>query len=339
MLRIGMVGIGGLGQMHLRNYLKFDDVEVVALADLDKNLREGKFADIEVNLGKPDESVKIGAVRSYADYHEMYADDDIDVVSICLPTDLHAGAAITALEAGKNVFCEKPIAITVEQGRHMLDAAVANHKTLMIGHSLRFKADYLAVERILQSGIYGKVLAASFARCGAAPGWGSGNWFSSPKRSGGAVVDLHIHDADLCVWWWGKPADISAGGAFVGDSPNILHSRWRYENGPAVQFETSWDPTGTVPFYYGFRIIFEKATAIFDSRTSKGIELFTETESGKNILEDMEQTHHLELEDRYFLDCVSQNRFPDRCPPAESLLALECVIEEARQLKRLCQER
>ena len=205
----------------------------------------------------------------------------------------------------------------------MLDAAKAAGKLLMIGHCLRFFPEYLAADEVIRSGKHGKALSASFTRCGGIPDWGSENWFQNPARSGGAVIDLHIHDVDIALWWFGAPAKIQA----AGKAPNLIYSRWHYPSGPVVQFECGWDPTPKSPFYYSFKIILERATILFDMRL--GLQLAT-----ADKLESIPLTglSGYEAEDNYFLDAILHGGNLDRCQPSAALAALEAATETARQL-------
>jgi len=329
MMRIGMIGLGLMGQIHLKNYLAHPEAEIVALADADPDRRVGRFAAVAGNLDVSLEGLKVDPARSFEDYRDLCAADGIDAVAVSLPSDLHEDAVVRALEAGKHVFCEKPMALRPEQGQRMVAATAASGKTLMIGHCLRFWPEYVAVAKLLKAGKHGRALGASFARCGAAPKWGHQQWFASAARSGGAVVDLHIHDADLAVWWWGRPAEISAGGGWINGSPNLLHSRWSYESGLSAQFEAVWEPSSTAPFYYGFKITLERATVMFDSRNKLGLRLAA---GGEVKRMRVRKDSAYAVQDKYFVDCLIAGKRPDRCPPEQSLLTLECVCEEARQL-------
>jgi len=320
MLHLGIAGVGGLGQLHLKNYLKRRDVQVVALGT-----RTGKIITGQTNLNEAGQSIVPADAVVHTGYEPVCDDPRIDVVSVNLPTDLHAPAAIRALENGKHVFCEKPIARHPADAHRMRAAAKASGKLLMIGHCLRFFPEYVAARNIIRSGQYGKVLGASFARSGGMPTWGSEQWFTKPARSGGAVIDLHIHDVDVALWWWGAPARIEA----TGISPNLIFSHWHYAHGPAVQFECTWDPVPRSPFYYNFKIILERATLLFDTRTSHGLRLATDA-----TLESvpLDKTSGYEQEDNYFLDAIINGGNLDRCPAAAGALALECAAETARQL-------
>ncbi len=329
MLRIGLAGVGGLGKTHLLNYLQHPGADVVALADIDEDRRSGNLADVGFNIEREGQS-SFSPQRSYSDYRELCRDSELDVVSIALPTDLHCDATILALESGKHVFCEKPIALTSEDGHRMVDAAKSSGKTLMIGHCLRFWPEYIEVEKIIRSQEHGKALAASFSRFCSLPFWGTpDNWFAQTERSGGPVIDLHVHETDLCNWWWGKPDAISATGAHLGEIPTTLHSRWKYNNGPAIQFDTGWEPGTNGLFYFNFKITFERATLLLDSRNDAGLQLVT-TEGARKI--EVESADPYAAQDRYFLDCLAHEKPADRCPPADSVAALECAVEEARQM-------
>lgn len=324
MLHIGIAGVGGLGRMHLRHYLKRKDVHVVSLATL-----SGKISDGATNLGPSQESIVPAGAVVHAGYENVCDDPNVDMVSVNLPTDLHAAATIRALENGKHVFCEKPIALNTTDAQRMIDAAKAAGKLLMIGHCLRFFPEYVAADEIIRSGKHGKVLGASFTRSGGAPTWGSQGWFMKPERSGGAVIDLHIHDVDVALWWWGRPAKIEAAGSY----PHIIYSRWQYADGHVAQFESAWDPATSAPFYYNFKILLESASLIFDTRTEKGLQLAAD---GKIESVALPQVHGHELEDHYFIDAILNGGNLDRCPPEAALAALECAVATAEQLER-CQ--
>ncbi len=320
MIRIGIAGGGAWGQLHLANFLKHPQAKVVAVAT-----RSGQLRDAHPNREQVRSVRDLTDLRRHTDFRELCTATDIDAVCVALPTHLHAEATILALKSGKHVLCEKPMALTTEEARQMLDTAKTSGKTLMIAHCLRFWPEYVAAERIVRSDRYGRAVAASFSRCGGLPPWGSDNWFNDPRRSGGAVIDLHIHDADICVWLWGKPEQISASGVH----PNHVHSHWRYKDGPAVQLEAAWDSVAHKDFYFNFRIALERATLFFDTRLSPTLRLAT-AQSVEAVPTD--STSGYEAEAHYFLNSLLGGKPVDRCPPTESLLSLECCVDTARQL-------
>jgi predicted dehydrogenase len=330
MFRIGIAGVGGLGQVHLRNYLKMDDVAVTALADLVPERRSGKIAGGEVNISElAGGGTDVGQVQSFDDYRPLCKEADVDMVCVALPTDLHADAAIAALEAGKHVLSEKPMALSAVDAQRMIDAAAAADRKLMIGQVLRFAKVYQRTLDEMQSGRHGKVLAVMMSRRGRAAS-GLGGWFREPARSGGAVVDLHLHDVDTALWWFGMPASIEAGGARRGESYDIIHSRWQYEGGPSVQFECYWD-AGT-PFTFDFRVVMENATLIYELGGGKGLQLATP--EGVTTLDETPVGQAYFDEDRYFIDCVKSGRAIEQCDPRDSKRSLEVAMQTREAMAR-----
>jgi predicted dehydrogenase len=318
MLQVGIAGVGGLGTVHLKTLLKMKDkVNVAALADPVEERRTGKklTAETNLNLGQ-EEAANIGAVRCYNDWKELCLDPDLDIVVIAMPSDLHANAAVMALENGKHVFCEKPMALSREECQSMLDAEKASGKTLMVGQCLRFYPTYVAAKKIMDSGKFGKPLAALMNRFGGTP---RSSWFADITRSGGVNLDLHIHDIDAALWWWGKPANIIT--KTVGTMPNAtaVLSRWDYADGLTVQIEASWD--AGIPFAATFRIIMENATL----RTNgNALELITKDGIKEVPLDEM-GGHAAEV--HYFIDRVMQDQAVLRCLPEESALAVAYALK------------
>ena len=232
------------------------------------------------------------------------------------------------MEHGKDVFCEKPMALTVADCQRMLEARDAAGKVLMIGHVLRFWGPYVAAKEIIDSERYGRVLGASLRRVCNMP---LSAWFADPKRSGGAAMDLHIHDVDIALWFWGEPETIIAGGGAMGGAPQLIHSLWRYPDGPSVQLECCWDAGS--PFSCELRIIMEKGTVLFDSRDGEALKLLAK--DGVETLTTGFMGDALLAEDEYFLSCVTENAAPKRCMPENSMAAIRCAIETARQLKAM----
>ncbi|MCE5276809.1 MAG: Gfo/Idh/MocA family oxidoreductase [Planctomycetaceae bacterium] len=320
MLRLGIAGVGGLGQLHLKNYLQLADlVRVEALADpIEDRRTPGKLGMSAVNFDAGAAAVEVATnIRSYDDYSGLCRDKDIDVIAIATPSDLHAAAAVMALENGKHVFTEKPMALNEADCRRMLDAAAASGKKLMVGQVLRFWPTYVEAARLIKSGTYGKPLSAVFRRYGGNPG----RWFAEEARSGGVPLDLHIHDADTALAWFGRPDEVTA--TVRGDlNPiHVIVSHWRYDNGPACIFEARWD-VGT-PFNFECCVTMEKATLRFGANIEGGLQVI---QAGKVETLPVDTGWGFLPEDRYFLQCIRDNKPVDRCPPEESMLAVKYAM-------------
>jgi len=314
MLRAGVAGVGNLGKVHVRSLLALPDlVRVEALADPAASRRTGQDLRTKgLNLGiGSEETATTGAVRSYEDYRELCRDQELDVVVIATPSDLHAAAAVLALENGKHVFTEKPMALNVPDCRRMLDAARAAGRTLMVGHCLRFYPEYVAAGEIMKSGKYGKVLTASLGRHGGRPG----GWFAQLERSGGVNLDLHIHDIDTALWWWGRPDEVMSRTLDANPGAAAVLSQWRYANGPEVSLAASWD-AGTSFFAY-FRIILERATLVYEAGKLKVI-----TKGNSELVDLTGQVGGHRAEIVYFIQCLIDGRPVERCRPDDSALAV-----------------
>jgi predicted dehydrogenase len=195
----------------------------------------------------------------------MLAKANLDAVSITLPTYLHPKTSIKALSAGVNVMCEKPMALKSKACEKMIEEAERSGKVLQIGHCVRFWPEYAKAKEIIDSGKYGKVLAALFQRLGAAPTWSIDNWFLDEKRSGGMALDLHIHDTDYVQYLFGMPKAVSSFGAEKPDG-GLLHivTQYLYDDNIVVTAEGGWGMMPTFGFEMSFNIVMEKATLVYD---------------------------------------------------------------------------
>ncbi len=316
MLRVGVAGVGGLGTLHLRTLLAMNDrVRVEALGDPIEDRRAGSKLTSQTNLQLEDNSeLTVTDIRSYDDYSDVCKDPELDMVCLATPSDLHANGVIQAVENGKHVFTEKPMALNREDCQRMMDAAVANGKLLMVGQCLRFFPAYVQAKEIMDSGRFGKPLAAVMHRYGGRPG----RWFAEIERSGGVNLDLHIHDIDAALWWWGEPDMTTSKTVRAENGVQAVLSTWTYNDGPSVQLEATWD--AGIPFVADFRLVLEEAT--LDCRDGK---LMQYTKGAKQEIALQGPGGHA-AEMHYFVDCVMNGKPVDRCPPLESALSVQYAL-------------
>lgn len=246
MLKVGIIGCGFMGRMHANVYGLLEGAELVAAADLKKEKAEA--------LGVP----------GYATLEEMLAAHDLDVVDVCLPTYLHREYTVKAAEAGKHVFCEKPMALTVEDADAMIAATEKAGVRLMIGHCIRFWPEYALLKQMADDQRYGKLLSVNFTRYGEFPFWSEGNWLADESKSGGGALDMHIHDTDFALYLKGKPASMVSHGTRDHRGVNQIFSTFRYDDGTVLHLEGGWNLPRHTPFKMAFRAIFERAAAIMD---------------------------------------------------------------------------
>lgn len=258
-LRVAIVGFGGIARVHNTAYHRLINegfpVEVVAVCE--KNTARVR-ENVTINLGGEqaalDESVHI-----YSDVDELIAKEDFDMADICLPTFLHKDFSIKLLRAGKHVLCEKPMALSSSDCDEMIAAAKESSRILMIGMCLRFDPCYNYLKQTIDSGEMGELKYLTMYRHSVYPIWGAD--FSNFDRTGGCILDTHIHDVDIARYLLGEPTSISS--VWHNDLPHcqVVNSRLNY-NGLPVIIDCAWDEARDIPFKAGYRAIFEKGSLV-----------------------------------------------------------------------------
>ena len=212
-LKVAVIGNGGISGVHLRGYSLNPDVEIYALCDIN-----------EERLNRRGDEYHVDPARRFTDVNEMLAAcPEIEAVSVCTWNAAHAQCAIAALNAGKHVLCEKPMAMTVEEAEAMQAAAEKNNKLLMIGFVRRFGNDCAIMKDFIDNGYFGDIYyaKATYLRRKGCPG----GWFGDKARSGGGpLIDLGVHIIDLCRYLMGNPKPVSVYGATfnkLGNRSNI----------------------------------------------------------------------------------------------------------------------
>ena len=191
-IRIAILGCNFMGSSHARCYSLIDGVDVVAVADLNEEVAQS-VAD------------KFGA-KVYTDAEKLINECELDAIDICLPTFLHTKFALLAMEKKiPYIFIEKPVALTREDAATLIEAQKKSGAKIQIGQVLRFWKEYAYLKEVIDSKKYGNVVNAAFNRLSPSPTWSKGNWVRNSKLSGGAIVDLHIHDIDFMLYTFGTP--------------------------------------------------------------------------------------------------------------------------------------
>lgn len=245
--KIGIIGVGGISNVHIAAYQKNPDVELYAFCDID-----------EEKLRKKGELY--GIKRLYTDANEMLAAlPELDAVSVCTWNSEHAPCAIAALNAGKHVLCEKPMAVNAELARRMIEAAERNQRVLMVGFVRRFGQDCRLVKDFIDAGALGEIYfaKAKYIRRNGNPG----GWFGDRSRSGGGpLIDLGVHVIDLLRYLMGnlKPVSVTAA-TFdkLGNRPDIKLSSGSYRSETATE-----NPINTVEDFATALIRFENGAVL-----------------------------------------------------------------------------
>lgn len=269
MIGIGLVGIGFMGWIHYLAYRKLAGARLAAICSRNERRLEGDWTGIQGNFGPPGERVDLTGVAGYRDFAELLADPAVDLVDLCLPPHLHADAAIEALEAGKHVLVEKPIALRPEDADRMVAAARRCNRKLLTAHVLPFFPEYRYVLDAVRSGRWGKFRGGIFKRLISEPTW-IPDFFDADK-CGGPVVDLHVHDAHFLQLLAGQAIRVASRGRMRGDVVEFLTTQFEFADPDTQVMAVSGVlPQQGRPFVHGFEVYLERATLLYESAVLVG---------------------------------------------------------------------
>lgn len=220
-VNVGVIGVGAMGQNHVRVYSKLKNANLLAISDLMK----GTLAEL---------SRKYDTV-GYVDYDNILKMPEIEAVSVCVPTTYHYEVVMSAIEHGKHVLVEKPIAFTLDEAKEMVEAAEEAGVKLATGHVERFNPAVLEAKRLIEEGAIGEVVSASAKRVGPFP----------PRiKDVGVTVDLAIHEVDIMFYLFDSPASrvYANMGSRLEKCEYEDHAElmMKFENGMVGILETNW---------------------------------------------------------------------------------------------------
>src|SRR5215213_8097481 len=249
-MRVGLVGAGFMGGVHLNAYAAIPEVEVVGVADA---RTEAAVAGAEM----------VGA-RPYASFEELVAAEDVELVDVCLPTAFHRDLALLAAGEGKHVILEKPIARTLEDAQEILDAFADDGPRLFVGHVVRFFPEYTGVKEKIDAGDLGTIgVVRASRRSPFLTGWN--DWYADWRLSGGVLLDLVIHDFDILRWALGEVERVYARGVLGREYNRLDYAlvTLRFEGGAIAHVEGQWGYPG--PFNYSIEVAGSRAMVTADS--------------------------------------------------------------------------
>lgn len=182
-MRIGIVGAGSMGHAHAAGWSEAG-ADIVGVVSNHRDSAEALAQTVDA--------------RALSSFEELLA--EVDVVDLCVPTDLHRDMTVEAARAGKHVVCEKPMALSTEDGRSMIEACRESGVRLFVAHVLRFFPQYRAAADAVNAGRVGDLGVMRFKRVSYPPKGTEQGWFADEARSGGMIFDLMIHDLDYARW-------------------------------------------------------------------------------------------------------------------------------------------
>jgi len=230
------------------------------------------------------------------------------------------------------VFCEKPMSLNSGDCREMAEVAKQSGKTLQIGHCIRFWPEYVQAKEIIDSQKYGKVLAATFQRLSLTPTWSWDNCFLDGKRSGGAMLDLHIHDTDYVQYVFGMPKEVFSRGV-MGPSGEFDHTvtQYLYGNDCVITAEGGWIMAPGFGFEMSFKIMLEKATLVYSSAQEPTFQIFPI--DGETIIPEIPTGDGYSFEIQHFIDTLSGKAVPSIITPEQSGDSVKIIEAEKESIR------
>jgi UDP-N-acetylglucosamine 3-dehydrogenase len=323
-ITVAVVGAGFMGSAHTANYKALDGrvrVKTVVSRSLDRAMKVAETVGAEAST----------------DLEDVLRDPEIDAVDVCIPTPAHRDAAERALAAGKHVFLEKPIALTLEDADAILRAAAASQRLFMVGLVLRFWPEYVELQRRVAAGQIGRVSAVATRRLSPPADWAE--WFADRAQTGGTAVDLLVHDFDQMNWLLGSPRSVLA----HEPVPGHVHALVEYEGASALA-EGSMAMPRSYPFSSSIRVQGETGAAeytfsaapaegggnIGEATGPPGLRLYPG--EGEPVTVPVESADPWGPEIAYFVECIELGRAPEQGTGEQAREALLVSLAANRSL-------
>ena len=327
-IRIGIIGMGFMGRTHYEAYQKIPDAQVVMIADRDPKRAAGDVRSKWGNLGTGAiEQIPMDRIRGTTDWRKLVEDSQVDVVDICSATPVHVEYSLAALAAGKHVLCEKPLATSSIDARKIQDAAKTWRGIFMPAMCLRFWPEWHWLKRAVENQTYGPVRSAVFRRLGSMPE----GWFRDGHLSGGALFDLHVHDADFIYHLFGPPKAVYARGySLEAGRIDHLMVQYIYDDQRIVAAEGGWSLAEGWEFDATYTVNFESATADFQRVRQPMLKLCRQGKC-EPVVPDEPDGFVGELS--YFLACVKSGKKPARVTVEDAIHCLQMIEAEKKSVE------
>ncbi len=333
-VNVGIIGLGFMGTTHFDIYQASGKAKVVAVADTNAAKLHGDISSVIGNIGGgSNKSLNLDDIAVYADGMELINNPAVELVDICLPVFLHKKFALAAIMAGKHVLCEKPLAMNSDDAAEIVTAAKNTNKCFMTGMCVRFWPEYRYVREQYRAGKYGKMRNAFFKRFSpTVSGNGWENWFADDAKSGGALLEMHLHDTDQVLYFFGRPSSVTTTGCKGMRSKDCwdhVFSFYNFGDGTMVVAEGGWTAAKKTPFEMSFQLICEHATVIFNHA---GLNIYYEDgKVEKPDLSGFVQPTGWHEEIHYLLDAIISGVPADKYVSPDELTDGITIIEAERK--------
>lgn len=252
MQKVVIVGFGFMGSMHAQVYHRLPNARLVGVIDYPVDKVESRLAELGFD------------VPVFESWEAAVSKIEFDVVDVCTPTELHLEYAKRAAETGKALFCEKPLAIDEKTAQEIVSIASEAGIIAQVGHCIRYWPEYVALRNYIKSGKGGRLLSLTLQRRTGGV-LKPGSWLNEEERSGGAAMDLHIHDTDYVLSLFGTPTAVDSRCTFDAAGPSHIWTRYIYPDNIVVEAEGGWNYPDKWGFQMAFQAVFENAAIEYDS--------------------------------------------------------------------------
>lgn len=262
-VNVGLVGIGFMGWIHSLAYRRSQVADLVAFATKDPKKRAGDWRGIQGNFGPPGEQISLEGLDVADSLEALVKLPGVDCIDICLPPHLHVEAAVVAMEHGKDVLIEKPVALTLEGCKQIQETSRKTGKLALVAHVLPYMGPFAYATELVRSGKFGAPIGGYFKRVISDPTWIPD--FYQADKVGGPLVDLHVHDLHWIQLLFGKPKRTHAVGRMKGSVAKYVHVVYEFDS-PDIAVSSS---SGVIdgpgrPFTHAFELHLQDATVHFD---------------------------------------------------------------------------
>lgn len=341
-VQIGIIGAGGIGNEHIKGFQATPGAFVTAVTDV--------YQPLALERAK-----QYGIPTVYSTYQELLQDPGIDAVVVAVPNDAHAPIAIEALQAGKHVLLEKPMAINAASAKEIVKAYRKSGKVLMLSHQQRWESVYLQVKEQIDKGAFGRIYntKAGWMRRKGIPGWGS--WFTQMhKAGGGPLIDIGVHMLDLSLHFMGAPKPVSVFGTTyaefgpkrkgigdwgkpdwngIYDVEDLATALIKLDNGGTITLDVSWAANTSFqdngPYIYLMGS--DGGASLKMGQGFLHTELFDRTADVELLVPENDEGPRVRM-NAHFLSCIREGREPwtSAMSGLANSLVLEAIYESSR---------
>jgi predicted dehydrogenase len=326
MIKVALFGAGFIANNHAAAYAALPNAKLVAVFDAAED-RAQKLASAQ-------------GARAYSSAEKLLAEEEVDIVDICLPTFLHEKFAVMAARKGKHVLCEKPFALTAQAADSMIREAKAAGVKLMVAQVLRFWPEYVEIKRRLDRGELGEIQMVYANRLAQHPNWSE--WFKDPDKSGGGLFDLHLHDIDILRHYFGPVKSAYAlGYKAPSGCYNHVSSSLVFKNGVKAVAEGAFQMSEGYPFTMTMRVVGTEGSLEFVLSAGFNLEdlggastrLVHFANGKKPEIVKVAQGDGYFNEIEYFVGCVEDGKAPSMMAPEESREVLDIAFAIRRSME------